>query len=218
MPSRASVGCKPAPCNTTIIRLGAAGPCALALEVIVSKPKRSIGGSPVVLCTRLSVRSPTASVSVKSRRSLLSRSHTWRARRDPDGARRLQSERGQRVCRGTAPALFIGDPAAASSHVDAGAVDQVEGLVRSKEPIASRTYLGRGPLAVCEMPSPFDIPPGEQFCLDAGIAPIKLSMRGALLIQVAPACRVQPGSIGIRGRFGSGLIAGTLQTARELLI
>jgi len=102
--------------------------------------------------------------------------------------------------------------------VDARAVDQVEGLVRSNELTASRTYLSRGPLAVCEMPSPFDIPPGQQFCLDAWIVPIKLPMRGSLLIQVAPDYRVRPGSIGRRANFASRMIARIRPMACKLLI
>jgi hypothetical protein len=70
---------------------------------------------------------------------------------------------------------------------------------------------------VCEMRSPFDIPPGQQFCLDAWIVPIKLPMRGALLIQVAPDYRVRPGSIGRRGKQGSALIVGALGIARNPL-
>jgi hypothetical protein len=67
-------------------------------------------------------------------------------------------------------------------HVDAAAVDQVESLGRSDELTASRTNLGRDLLAVCEMPAPFDFPPGKQFRFDVRIIPIKLPMRGALLI------------------------------------
>jgi hypothetical protein len=81
-----------------------------------------------------------------------------------------------------APALFIGNPAAVSFHVDASAVDQVESLVRSNELTASRTYLRRALLAVCEMPAPFDFPPSKQFRVDARIVPIKLPMRSTLLI------------------------------------
>ena len=87
-----------------------------------------------------------------------------------------------RVCRGTAPTLLIGDPAAAFFHVDAGTVDQVESLVRLNELTASCTYPGGSPLAVCEMPAPFDFPPGKQLRFDARIIPIKLPMRSALLI------------------------------------
>jgi hypothetical protein len=48
----------------------------------------------------------------------------------PFGGRGLQSKRDQRVRRGAAPALLVCDPAAVFFHVDASAVDQVEGLVR----------------------------------------------------------------------------------------
>src|SRR5262249_23476488 len=89
-----------------------------------------------------------------------------------DGARRLQSNRYQRAGGGTAPALLIGNSAAVPFHVDAGTVDQVESLVRSDELTASRTYLGRDLLAVCEMPAPFDFPPRKQFRFDARIVPI----------------------------------------------
>jgi hypothetical protein len=102
--------------------------------------------------------------------------------------------------------------------VDASAVDQVKGVVCSNELTASRAYLGWDPLAVLEMPAPFDFPPGKQFRIEAGIACLKLPMRGAFLIQVAPDCRVPSASIEGRSKSGPALIAGAPQTARKLLI
>jgi hypothetical protein len=99
-----------------------------------------------------------------------------------DGAGRLQPKRNQCARRGTAPAVFIGDPAPVPFHVDTGAVDKIESLVRPHKLTASLTYLGRDLPAVCEMPAPFDFPPGKQFCFDARMVTIKLPMRGPLLI------------------------------------